>query len=595
MRTNINNPEPTHTKIPWLLLSRLSIFILLLIIVVLFFRAPHSLVLPFTIYSMVTLALLLLIAFGLNRTHQLLFGTGIIIQFVLEVGIETGVVHYTGGMDSSFAILFILTILSASLVYRLIGSAIIAGLSSLGYVVLLWSEEGMEFSLKSLQMASDASFYKAFLYVCTFFLVAFISGYLAQKLKVKGEELWSASLELNKIRTDTGEILRHLKSGLITIDAWGRIVYFNRAAEEILGYSEAEVKDLDCREAFKERMPELADKILQVIKYHQEDSRGLLYINSKNNRKIPIGISTSILKDNRHGTRGVIAIFQDITEVLKLEEKIRIADRLAAVGELSAGIAHEIRNPLAAISGSVEVLKEELSLSGENQKLLDLIIKETGRLNRILTDFLNYARIGPSLLSKVELVHLLDEVIEIAKKHPSFNSTISINKLISSRALYVLGEENQIKQIILNLLVNALECMEGKGGEILVTDKSLSQMDQFYFNGEEPEESKWIPLAIVDQGKGMTEEQKEKIFSPFYSTKKNGTGLGLAIVQRLVNNLGGKIEFRSQLEEGSTFVVYLQKYTSEKVKLFDSVETTDINQEIQSPGQIKYSVQSHDH
>jgi len=595
MRTNINNPEPTHTKIPWLLLSRLSIFILLLIIVVLFFRAPHSLVLPFTIYSMVTLALLLLIAFGLNRTHQLLFGTGIIIQFVLEVGIETGVVHYTGGMDSSFAILFILTILSASLVYRLIGSAIIAGLSSLGYVVLLWSEEGMEFSLKSLQMASDASFYKAFLYVCTFFLVAFISGYLAQKLKVKGEELWSASLELNKIRTDTGEILRHLKSGLITIDAWGRIVYFNRAAEEILGYSEAEVKDLDCREAFKERMPELADKILQVIKYHQEDSRGLLYINSKNNRKIPIGISTSILKDNRHGTRGVIAIFQDITEVLKLEEKIRIADRLAAVGELSAGIAHEIRNPLAAISGSVEVLKEELSLSGENQKLLDLIIKETGRLNRILTDFLNYARIGPSLLSKVELVHLLDEVIEIAKKHPSFNSTISINKLISSRALYVLGEENQIKQSILNLLVNALECMEGKGGEILVTDKSLSQMDQFYFNGEEPEESKWIPLAIVDQGKGMTEEQKEKIFSPFYSTKKNGTGLGLAIVQRLVNNLGGKIEFRSQLEEGSTFVVYLQKYTSEKVKLFDSVETTDINQEIQSPGQIKYSVQSHDH
>lgn len=582
MPADINNPDPTHTKVPWLLLSRLSIFILLLIIVVVFFQVPHSLVLPFTIYSLVTLVLLLLIAFGLNQTHQLLFGTVIIIQFVLEVCIETGVVHYTGGMDSPFVVLFILTILSASLVYRLIGSAIIAGLSSLGYAILLWSQEGMEFSFKSLQMVSDASFYKAFLYVCTFFLVAFISGYLAQKVKVKGEELWSASLELNKIRTDTGEILRHLKSGLITIDAWGRIVYFNRAAEEILGYSEAEVKDRDCREAFKERMPELAEKILQVIKFHQEDSRGLLYINSKNNRKIPIGISTSILKDNRNGTRGVIAIFQDITEVLKLEEKIRVADRLAAVGELSAGIAHEIRNPLASISGSVEVLKDELSLSEENQRLLDLIIKETARLNKILTDFLDYARIGPSVLSKVELVHILNEVIEIAQKHPSFKHDISINKSLSSNSLYVLGEENQIKQIILNLVVNALESMEQKSGEILITDKSRNQMDQFYFKGEEPEEFEWIPLAIVDHGKGMNAEQQEKIFSPFYSTKKNGTGLGLAIVQRLVNNLGGKIEFNSQPGEGSTFVVYLQKYDRGKVKILHTVDDIQINQEIQS-------------
>jgi len=582
MPADINNPDPTHTKVPWLLLSRLSIFILLLIIVVVFFQVPHSLVLPFTIYSLVTLVLLLLIAFGLNQTHQLLFGTVIIIQFVLEVCIETGVVHYTGGMDSPFVVLFILTILSASLVYRLIGSAIIAGLSSLGYAILLWSQEGMEFSFKSLQMVSDASFYKAFLYVCTFFLVAFISGYLAQKVKVKGEELWSASLELNKIRTDSGEILRHLKSGLITIDAWGRIVYFNRAAEEILGYSEAEVKDRDCREAFKERMPELAEKILQVIKFHQEDSRGLLYINSKNNRKIPIGISTSILKDNRNGTRGVIAIFQDITEVLKLEEKIRVADRLAAVGELSAGIAHEIRNPLASISGSVEVLKDELSLSEENQRLLDLIIKETARLNKILTDFLDYARIGPSVLSKVELVHILNEVIEIAQKHPSFKHDISINKSLSSNSLYVLGEENQIKQIILNLVVNALESMEQKSGEILITDKSRNQMDQFYFKGEEPEEFEWIPLAIVDHGKGMNAEQQEKIFSPFYSTKKNGTGLGLAIVQRLVNNLGGKIEFNSQPGEGSTFVVYLQKYDRGKVKILHTVDDIQINQEIQS-------------
>jgi two-component system sensor histidine kinase PilS (NtrC family) len=587
---NINNSELTHSKFPWLLLSRLSIFTLLLIVVVLFLRMPNFLYLPFTIYSFLTLALLLLVAFGLNRTRQLLFGTVVIVQFVLEVGIETGVVHHTGGMDSPFAILFILTILSASLVYRLVGSAIVAGLSSLGYIILLWSEEGMEFSLKNLAMLSDASFYKAFLYICTFFLVALISGYLSQKLKVKGEELWSASVELNKIRTDTGEILRHLKSGLITIDAWGRIVYFNRAAEEILGYLETEVKEKDCREAFKERMPQLAEKILEVIRFNQGDSRGLLYIDGKNHRKIPIGISTSILGDKKRGIRGVIAIFQDITEVIKLEERMRMADRLAAVGELSAGIAHEIRNPLASISGSVEVLKDEHSLSEESQKLLDLIVKETGRLNQILKDFLEYARIGPSVLSKVELVRLLDEVIQIAQRHPSFKQNISINKSLSSTALYVLGEENQIKQIILNLLVNAMESMEEKGGEILITDKSLSQLDQFYFNGEEPEESEWIPIAVIDQGKGMTDEQKEKTFSPFSSTKKNGTGLGLAIVQRLVNNLGGRIDFRSQLDKGSTFVVCLQKYERGKAKFLHSVDAADMTQIIQPTKQSRYVV-----
>lgn len=583
--------ESSFSKIPWFLLSRLSIFLLLLIIVVLFLRVPGSLVLSFTIYSVVTLALLLLIAFDMRQTHRVLFSAAVVLQLVLEIVVETGVVYRTGGIDSSYAVLFVLSILSASIVYQLIGSTVVAGLASLAYASILWFENGLELSLESLFLIGDAAFYKVFLYLCTFFLVAFISGYLAQKLKVKGEELWSASLELDKIKADTDDILKHLKSGLITIDAAGRIAYFNRAAEEILGYSEADVKGRNCRDAFRQRMPQLAERITRVVKFNQENSRGLLYIEDKNKKKIPIGISTSILGDREKGVRGVIAIFQDISEAMRLEEKVRTADRLAAVGELSAGIAHEIRNPLASISGSVEVLNEELSLTEENRKLLDLIIKETGRLNGIVTDFLNYARIGPSLLSKVELARLVDDVIEIARKHPSFEENISIRKLFSSRARYVLGEENQIKQILLNLLVNAMESMEGRWGEILITDKSLEQLDQFYFKDEEPQESEWVPVAIVDQGKGMSEEQKEKIFSPFYSAKKNGTGLGLAIVQRLVNNLGGKIEFQSQKGKGSVFVVYLQRYVKRKVKLSETVQATNLaNLDVSASGTQKRQV-----
>ncbi len=574
---DLNKTDSTYSRIPWLLVSRVSIFILLLIIVVLFFGVPEVVAVPFLAYSCATLALLLLIAFDIRRTHQLLFSACVMLQLVLEVAVETGLIQHTGGMNSPFAILFILTILSASLIYRLVGAAATAGLSSAAYISVLWFEEGLELSLKSLLLISDASFYKAFLHICSFFLAAFISGYLAQKLKVKGEEAWSASLELNKVRADTDEILTHLKSGVVTINTWGRIVYFNRAAEEILGYSEAEVKGKDCREVFRRRMPQLAEKLIQAIRYGQGGSRGLLYVEDQSKRKTPVGISTSILGDGETGVRGVIAIFQDISEAMKLEEKMRVADRLAAVGELSAGIAHEIRNPLASISGSVELLKEELVVTEHNAKLLELIVRETARLNQILTDFLNYARIGPSLLSKVELVRLLDEVIEIAKKHSAFTDTISMRKAFSSRTLYVLGEENQIKQIFLNLLVNALESMENRWGEIVVTNRALDQLDKLHLREEECCESEWIPIAIVDQGKGMKEDQKQKIFSPFYSTKKNGTGLGLPIVQRLVNNLSGRIEFRSQKGKGSAFVVYLQKYVKKKAKLPETAPAIDLS------------------
>jgi len=576
MKVDAKKGEQILLKVPWLLLSRLFIFLLLLGIVVFFLKVPDLLFVPFLIYSLLTLVSLLIILLDLKRTYQLLFNFIIALHILFEIIIEAGVVYHTGQVNSPFGVLFILTIISTSLVYQLAGSVIVASLSILSYVFAIWSQDDLgffSFSWKNLYYASDVAFYKVFLYICASYLVALIGGYLAQKLKIKGEELWSASVELNRIRMDTDDILRHVKSGLITVDSLGRITYFNRAAEEILAYREQEVKGKNYEDVFKKSMPQLAEKFYQALRFNQVDSRGVLYITGSNNRRVPIGISTSILRDKQGGVRGVIAIFQDITEALELEERIRTADRLAAVGELSAGIAHEIRNPLASISGSVEVLKEELYLYGENQKLMELIIKESGRLNKILTEFLQYAKIGPPVLSKVELTHLVDEVIEVVKKHPGYREGISVKTNISVAPLYVSGEENQIKQILLNLLVNAVESIEEELGKVIITSQSLNQIDQYYFNGEELENSDWVPLAIIDQGKGMTDEQQKKIFSPFYSTKRNGTGLGLAIVQRLVNSLNGRIEFKSQLGKGSVFVVYLQKYKKPKIAIPQTVQT----------------------
>jgi len=213
-----------------------------------------------------------------------------------------------------------------------------------------------------------------------------------------------------------------------------------------------------------------------------------------------------------------------------------------------------------------------LSLRDENEKLMELILKETGRLNQILTEFLQYAKIGETSSRKVELLPLVEEVIELVKNHKSYRPGIEIKREFKQATLSILGEENQIKQLLLNLLVNALEAMEEKGEKITITDQTLNQIEGHYFEEENDEQSEeWTPLAIQDDGKGMNEEQRERLFWPFYSSKKEGTGLGLAIVQRLVNSLQGRIEFRSELGRGSVFVVYFRKYKVKKQEMAPAI------------------------
>ncbi|MCJ7508829.1 MAG: ATP-binding protein [candidate division Zixibacteria bacterium] len=576
MKKNQIYREEKTKQMLWFLAIRLAIFLFLLVIVIFLLGAPEHLLFPFIIYSLCTLFCLSIILFEKRVSSEGLFKSVAGIQVILEALIEGGIIYATRELNSPFAILFVLTIASSSLLYELVGSLLIATVVSLIYAVTLLVTAGVEFSFllnpKNLvvlyQRVTDAFFYRTFLYICTFYLVAFISGYLTQKLRAKGKELISASEKLSQIKTDTDDILQHMRSGLVTIDSAGRIIYFNKTAEDILGFSSAEIRGRDYLEVFVKSVPEFADKLTQILKSRRAELRSEIWIASRNGKKIPLGISTSILGDKDTGGRGVIAVFQDISEAKKLEERVRIADRLAAVGELSAGIAHEIRNPLASISGSVEVLKDELSLDGENLKLMELIVKETARLNHILTEFLQYAKIKQTPLRKVEINHLIDEIIEVVKKHPSYVPGINLEKEMDEGPIYILGDENQIKQLLLNLIVNALESMEEEKGEVIIANRSLDQIEGYYFEGEEDLDNLgWVPLAVIDRGKGMTQEQLEKVFQPFYSTKKNGTGLGLAIVQRLVNNLNGRIEFKSQLGIGSVFVVYFQKYETHKEEL----------------------------
>lgn len=557
--------QPVKLTLPFLF--RLVIYLFLFLVVVLYFKLSKELSIPFFGYSLLTLALLVLLLLKERFSSGLLLKIVVTFQLTAEVLVETGIMAASGRAESPFAIFFFLTIVSASLLYNLAGALIIATLASLGYSsTIIWGNlfafENL-FSvnwLKNIYLLEDQDFYRIFLYLCSFYLIAFLSGYLAERLKTKGQELFLASLELDRIRMDTDDILQHMHSGLITIDTLGRIIYYNKTAEEILGHPARELKGKSFAQIFQKNMPGLCEKLEQALSSEQTDSRSELYIQNCLGKKLPLGISTSILKGKNSRKRGVIAVFQDLSEAKKIEEKMRLQDRLAAVGELSAGIAHEIRNPLASISGSVEVLKSELTLEEENQKLLDLIIKESNRLNIILKEFLRYAKLGETSLGKVELKRIVDEVIEIARKHPSYQEGINIRKRLDESTINILAEETQLSQLLLNLLVNALEAMEEKGNELLITTLPSDLERITGYKKESPDNDLYITLAVIDQGKGMTEEQMEKAFLPFYSNKKNGTGLGLAIVQRIINNLNGKIECRSKLEQGTAFILHLQRY-----------------------------------
>ena len=551
----------------WFLPLRLATYIILAVVVVLYMGYPGYLHLQFVLYSLFTLGFA--VSYALSRRIRLHAVTETLtgLQFLLEISIESGIIYATGNVQSSFSALFLLTIVSAALTYRLVGTLVMASLVSLAYSFIIWLGLGSKGNpsltidaLRTIFHAEESVFYSIFLHILIFYLVAFISGYLAERLRSQNIKLVDASMALRRARLETDDILRHLNSGLLTIDASGYIIYFNRAAERILGYREEEVKGMPCREVFAERMPELSESLMRCLQGTIDRPRRELAIVDGEGRDIPLGLSTSVLTDEGRELRGVIAIFSDLTDAKALEAKVRAADRLAAVGEMSASIAHEIRNPLAAISGSVEVLKNELSLDGENSRLMELIIKESLRLNKILSEFLSYARIDRPAYNKVELCHLVSDVIEMIRHHHAMGDNISIGLESDESFVYVIGDEDLIKQLLMNLALNACESFEDRTGSVVI--RLIEGIDEGT-----------VELHLADDGPGIAPENIERIFQPFFSTKKQGTGLGLAIVHRICSTLKLNLAVQSEPDGGTTFVVEFRRYSTEQAGYLASVST----------------------
>jgi two-component system sensor histidine kinase PilS (NtrC family) len=339
---------------------------------------------------------------------------------------------------------------------------------------------------------------------------------------------------LQQLQKINEHIVSSIRSGLITTDLDGRIAVFNSAAEELM-----ERNSIDCigkpihrilGEGFWEKI--LSPDLLRSAK----PMRNEIWIHLPEGGRRYLGFSVSPLMDQRQSLLGYILSFQDLTEILKLEEEVRLKDRMAAIGRMAAGIAHEIRNPLAAMRGSVEILRSHSNLPAVDERLLDILIRESDRLNKFIEDFLDFAH--PKKYSKeiVDLVPLLRDSATLLRNSPELKEKHSLTLEIEEQNIGIYGSPDQLKQVFWNLAQNAIRAMPN-GGELKIRARK--------------DASGWGLIEFEDAGVGMSREEQEQLFQPFHSRFNGGLGLGLSIIFQIIDDHKGKVVFDSEKGEGT--------------------------------------------
>ncbi|MFA4947189.1 MAG: ATP-binding protein [Candidatus Krumholzibacteriia bacterium] len=486
-------------------------------------------------------------------------------EIAFDCAALTLTLHYSGGATSQFAVLYILPILAGGIYFQVAGglaTALLAAASYVGYTMLALGgivNPGAGASVMSGETSAEAILRTCWS-VAAFFLTGFLSGRLSTHVHRRGEELASKDRELTRVKLHTDSIITNVSSGLIVTNAAGEITTCNPAAIKILGLLPTdEIKGKLVADVLP-HMSALVQELEKALATGTPRRRHEIEIRSKDGAALPLGISLSILKGENGEKRGVVAIFQDLTEVHHMRERVRRADKMAAIGELSTAIAHEIRAPLASICGSIEMLSGELELSGDNRKLMELIIKEADRLDRIITDFLEFARLKPPAFEPVDVARCLDEVLLLFTHSSELNRNVSFEVVCDAKDACIYADDEQIRQVYLNLIMNACEAMSEGGRFTIRIGLDVRPLRE---NGS-PEEC--VVIDFENTGPAIPENVIPHIFEPFYSTKDGGTGLGLAIVSRIVESHLGHVRVTSDEDHGTKFSIELPVYSGSDAK-----------------------------
>jgi two-component system sensor histidine kinase PilS (NtrC family) len=551
--------EDLKERIKWLTIARVSLMTLFFGGALLFQigteKSPLSLYIPSFLLGFIYF-MTLGYFFLLNRMENLVLLSSV--QLSIDIFTETLLVMFTGSVESPFSFLYIISIIAGAILLNRLGALLVASLAFILYgavVDLEYFKWGVFSYFSPPNMTEHEVFYSFFLYLIIFFTVAIISGLLSEKLNRTRSALDERDRGLTALRAFHENVVRSMGSGLLTTDLDGNVLSFNAAAEAISGRLRGEVTNTKWWKAFGwETTPISPDQIEERYGGIRFDKEG----RKKNGTRLLVGMTLSALKDDQGEQKGYVGTFQDLTKIREMEEEIKLKERLAHLGEMAAGIAHEIRNPLASLSGSMQILNQELPLKDHQQKLMQIALNEAERLNHLISDFLTYARPRAPQRKETELKPFLEEEVFLFKNSASFSQEVRIELSVDPLMKPVYIDQDLIKQVFWNLSLNAAEAMPN-GGILKIRSGDESNKEG---------KSIWS-ISFEDSGIGIPTESIRKIFNPFYSTKDHGTGLGLSIVHRIVEEHGGKIVAESSPGEGSRFKLTFPFSSEDQVTIVD--------------------------
>lgn len=486
------------------------------------------------LYIVIIITYLLSIVYVLiqNRVSKRIFG---LIQLLGDSVIISLVIFLTNGYDSPFVFLYSISILLAGIIFQKKGIITISILSIIMFTITCWLHLII---MRPQNISMSTAWFSVGYKSIGFIIIGFLSLYLSEALKSASWQIQQKQKSIDDLKLFNQYILQSLKSGIITTDLENRITLINNAGELILGIAHDEYLGKDIGDVFEDFYDIDSNKYRTEIEY------------IKDNKSIFIGIMTTKLFDSDHNIIGKLINLQDLTGIKKLEKTVQMKRKLATIGELSAVVAHEIRNPLSSIINSIELLHEDLKPEGDPKRLFEILLKESNRLNRKLNEFLEYTRLRKPNMIRTDINQTIEEVLLIFKNSIKDNAQVKYKKSLSPQYIYI--DPEQIKEVLWNLLKNSLESI-GNNGII-----SIDIQRELMKRPEGPdEEHQYLCLRVMDNGRGIDKDRLSYIFRPFLSGKKEGFGIGLAVVNSIIEMHNGWIEVDTKKDEGTTFSVYL--------------------------------------